>query len=152
MNENLETGIGMVLDKIDELGIRDNTYVIYTADNRYENKHDFHKPVNERGYYKTYPQRSHKFHVSEGGIRVPFIVQGPGIPSNIHSEAPVVGMDLLPTILDSIGGNQPIPQKVEGGSLLAHWQSGGQQSIERLDPFLVFKYTKPNNRHDLAII
>lgn len=152
MNENLDTGIGKVLDKIDELGIRDNTYIIYTADNGYEDKHDFHKPVDERGYYKAYPQRSHKYHVSEGGIRVPFIVRGPGIPANIHSEAPVVGTDLFPTILDIIGGSQFIPRKVEGGSLLAHWQSGGRQAIVRKDPFLVFKYTKPNNRHDLTII
>lgn len=152
MNENLDTGVGMVLDKIDELGIRNNTYVIYTADNGYEDKLDFYRPVDERGYYKAYPQRSHKYHVSEGGIRVPFIVRGPGIPANVHSEAPVIGTDLLPTVLDIIGGNGQIPQKVEGGSLLAHWQSGGREAINRKDPFLVFKYTKPNNRHDLTII
>ena len=152
MNENLDTGVGMVLDKIDELGIRENTYVIYTADNGYEDKTDFYRPVAERGYYKAYPQRSHKYHVSEGGIRVPFIVRGPGIPANVHSEAPVIGTDLLPTVLDIIGGNGQIPQKVEGGSLLAHWQSGGREAIKRKDPFLVFKYTKPNNRHDLTII
>lgn len=152
MNENLDTGVGMVLDKIDELGIRENTYVIYTADNGYEDKLDFYRPVDERGYYKAYPQRSHKYHVSEGGIRVPFIVRGPGIPANVHSEAPVIGTDLLPTVLDIIGGNGQIPQKVEGGSLLAHWQSGGREAIIRKDPFLVFKYTKPNNRHDLTII
>lgn len=152
MNENLDTGVGMVLDKIDELGIRENTYVIYTADNGYEDKLDFYRPVDERGYYKAYPQRSHKYHVSEGGIRVPFIVRGPGIPANVHSEAPVIGTDLLPTVLDIIGGNGQIPQKVEGGSLLAHWQSGGREAINRKDPFLVFKYTKPNNRHDLTII
>ena len=152
MNENLDAGVGLVLDKIDELGIRENTYVIYTADNGYEDKHDFYKPVDQRGYYKAYPQRGHKYHVSEGGIRVPFIVRGPGIPANTHSEAAVVGTDLLPTLLDTMGGGSQIPPKVEGGSLLAHLQSGGRHAIIRKDPFLVFKYTKPNNRHDLAII
>ena len=135
MNENLDTGVGMVLDKIDELGIRENTYVIYTADNGYEDKHDFYKSVNERGYYKAYPQRSHKYHVSEGGIRVPFIVRGPGIPANTHSEAAVVGTDLLPTLLDMMGGNSQITPKVEGGSLLAHLQSGGRQAIIERIPF-----------------
>ena len=51
-----------------------------------------------------------------------------------------------------MGGVSQITPKVEGGSLLAHLQSGGRQAIIRKDPFLVFKYTKPNNRHDLTII
>ena len=67
MNEDLDTGIGMVLDQIDELKIADNTYVFYTADNGYELKRDLGKPVHRRGYYKAFPQRSHKYTVSEGG-------------------------------------------------------------------------------------
>jgi arylsulfatase A-like enzyme len=152
MNENLDTGVGSVLDKIDELGIRENTYVIYTADNGYEDKHDFHKPVDERGYYKAYPQRSHKYHVSEGGIRVPFIVRGPGIPANTHSTEPVVGTDIYTTAMDIIDGTRQLPDTVEGASLLDHLKSNGEQLIQRKDPFLVFKYTKPNNRHDLTIV
>jgi len=152
MNENLDTGIGMVLDKIDELGIRDNTYVIYTADNGYEAKKDFGKPVDKRGYYKAYPQRSHKYHVSEGGIRVPFIVRGPGIPVNTHSPTPVVGTDVFPTVMDIIGGRSKTPEKVEGASLLAHLKSGAKIPVDRKDPFLVFKYSKPRLPHDIAIV
>jgi len=152
MNENLDTGVGMVLDKIDELGIADNTYVIYTADNGYESKRDFGKPVHQRGYYKAFPQRSHKYHVSEGGIRVPFIVRGPGVPANTHSSLPVVGTDIFPTILDILGGGDQLPEKVEGGSLLAHLQSGGKEPIQRKDPFLVFKYSKPRVPHDITIV
>lgn len=152
MNENLDTGIGMVLDKIDELGIRDNTYVIYTADNGYEDKKDFGRPVHERGYYKAYPQRSHKYHVSEGGIRVPFIARGPGIPTNTHSPTPVVGTDVFPTVMDILGCLDQIPQKVEGASLLGHLQSGGKGPVRRKDPFLVFKYSKPRAPHDATIV
>jgi arylsulfatase A-like enzyme len=152
MNENLDTGIGMVLDRIDELGIRDSTYVIYTADNGYEDKKDFGKPVHERGYYKAYPQRSHKYHVSEGGIRVPFIVRGPGIPANAHSPTPVVGTDVFPTVLDILGGLDRVPEKVEGASLLAHLRSGGKGPVRRKDPFLVFKYSKPKAPHDITIV
>ena len=152
MNENLDTGIGMVLDKIDELGIRDNTYVIYTADNGYEDKKDFGRPVHERGYYKAYPLRSHKYHVSEGGIRVPFIVRGPGIPANIHSPVPVVGTDVFPTVMDILGGLDQVSKKVEGASLLAHLKSGGRDPVRRTDPFLVFKYSKPRVPHDITIV
>lgn len=96
MNENLDAGVGMVLDQIDKLGIANNTYIFYTADNGYELKRDFGKSIHERGYYMAYPQRSHKYHVSEGGIRVPFIVKGPGISAGSHSSVPVVGTDFLP--------------------------------------------------------
>ncbi|NQT86140.1 sulfatase-like hydrolase/transferase [bacterium] len=152
MNENLDAGVGMVLDKIDELGIRDNTYVIYTADNGYESKKDFGKPVHERGYYKAYPQRSHKYHVSEGGIRVPFIVRGPGIPAGVHSPTPVVGTDVFPTVMDILGGLDRAPHKVEGASLLPHLESGGKAPVRRKDPFLVFKHSKPKAPHDIAIV
>jgi arylsulfatase A len=152
MNENLDTGVGMVLDKIDELGIRNNTYVIYTADNGYESKRDFGKPIHQRGYYKAYPQRSHKYHVSEGGIRVPFIVRGPGIPANSHSPQPVVGTDIFATVMDLAGGLEMMPSRVEGASLIAHTRSGGHAGINRKDPFLVFKYSKPRVPHDAAIV
>jgi len=152
MNENLDTGVGMVLDKIDELGIRDNTYVIYTADNGYEDKKDFGKPVHERGYYKAYPQRSHKYHVSEGGIRVPFIVRGPGIHANTHSPTPVVGTDVFATVMDIVGSLDQVPERVEGASLLAHLKSGGREPVQRKDNFLVFKYTKPRVPHDMTIV
>ena len=95
MNENLDSGIGMILDKLEELNIADNTFVFYTADNGYESKRDFKKTVAQRGFYKAFPQRSHKYHVSEGGIRVPFIVRGPGIQPGSHSTSPVVGTDLF---------------------------------------------------------
>lgn len=152
MNEDMDTGIGMVLDKIDELGIADSTYIIYTADNGYEAKTDFKKTVAERGYYKAFPQRSHKYHVSEGGIRVPFIVRGPGFPANTHSTTPVVGTDIFPTVMElSIGANS-VPDRVEGASLVAHIKSGGSEPVDRKDPFLVFKFSKPRPPQDAAIV
>lgn len=152
MNEDLDEGVGMVLDRIDELGIADNTYVIYTADNGYEAKTDFGKPVRERGFYKAYPQRSHKYHVSEGGIRVPFIVRGPGIPANTFSDEAVVGTDVFATVMDLAGGSDRMPVRVEGASFAANAKTGGKESIVRKDPFLVFKYTKERPPHDAAIV
>lgn len=152
MNENLDTGVGMVLETIDRLGLADNTYVIYTADNGFEDKHDFGEPIDERGYYKAYPQRSHKYHLSEGGIRVPFIVRGPGIPAGAYSPDTVVGTDIFPTVMDILGKMDQVPKKVEGGSLLAHLHSGGKAKIARRDPYLVFKFSKPRAPFDGAIV
>ena len=151
MNENLDTGIGMVLEKLEELGIADNTYVIYTADNGFEDKKDHDEPVEERGFYKAYPQRSHKYKISEGGIRVPFIVRGPGVPANSHSSSAVIGTDIFPTLMELAGGADRIPERVEGGSLVSHLKSGGAQPIKRSNPYLVFKFSKPGGR-DIAIV
>ena len=152
MNENLDSGIGMILDKLEELNIADNTYVFYTADNGYESKRDFKNTVAQRGFYKAFPQRSHKYHVSEGGIRVPFIVRGPGIQAGSHSSSPVVGTDLFPTVLSLIGAADKIPARVEGADLSEHLKSAGEKAIERKDPFLVFKFSKPRPPHDIAIV
>lgn len=152
MNENLDTGVGMVLDKIDELGIADNTYVIYTGDNGYESKVDQWLPVVERTFNKAYPLLSHKYLINEGGIRVPFIVCGPGIPAGASSRTPVIGYDIFPTIMDIVGHPDELPNIVEGGSLLPLLQSGGTKSVQRKDPFFVFRYTKKAGALDIAIV
>lgn len=152
MNEDLDAGIGMILDAIERLGIRDSTYVIFTGDNGYENKTDFLKPIGERGYYKAWPQKSHKYTVSEGGLRVPFIIRGPDIPAGFHSTELVVGIDIYTTIVEILGGQSKVPEKVEGASLLKHVTSAGKEAIRRKDPFLVFKYTKPRPCHDICIV
>jgi hypothetical protein len=64
----------------------------------------------------------------------------------------VIGTDLYPTIFQILGHTGQISPRVEGGSLRAHLMSGGLVPVQRSHPFLVFKYTKPNNRHDLTIV
>jgi arylsulfatase A len=150
MNENLDTGVGMVLDKIKELGIEDNTYVIYTADNGFEGRGSAQLPVEERKFHKAYPLMAHKYVINEGGIRVPFIVRGPGIPAGGYSKERVVGYDIFPTILDLLGFVDDVPEVVEGGSLLPLLQSGGKKKVVRKNPFMVFRYTR--DARDVCII
>ena len=152
MNEDMDTAVGQILNKIEELGIKGNTYVIYTADNGYELKRDLSKAVEERKFYKAYPLRSHKYMISEGGLRVPFIIRGPGIPAGVSSREPVVGWDILPTVLDMAGASAEIPSAVEGGSLLPHCKSGGKTKVKRKDPFFVFRYTKTRGALDITIV
>ncbi len=152
MNEDLDTAVGMILNQVEKLGIKDNTYIIYTSDNGYENKKDSGKSVEDRKFYKAFPLRSHKYMISEGGLRVPFIIKGPGIPPNSTSRIPVVGWDILPTVLDMAGASGFIPKKVEGGSLLPTALSGGKSPVKRLDPFMVFRYTKTHGALDIAIV
>ncbi|MDO6602852.1 sulfatase-like hydrolase/transferase [Arenibacter palladensis] len=152
MNEDLDTGIGLIFQKINQLGIEDNTYIIFTSDNGYEAKYDNGKPLVERGYYNAYPLRSHKYMINEGGLRVPFIVKGPGIPGNTVSREPVISTDIYPTILAMLNLSKEVPIKVEGANLFPHLKSGGKSPINRNEPFLTFRYSKPDNAHDIAII
>jgi arylsulfatase A-like enzyme len=152
MNENLDTGVGMVLDKIDELGIADNTYVIYTGDNGYESKVDHWKPVSDRTFHKAYPLLSHKYMISEGGLRVPLIVRGPGIQAGTFSKTPVMGFDFFPTVMEIVGKSDQLPESVEGGSLLSLLKTGGKDEVVRKHPYFIFRYTKTLGTHDISIV
>jgi len=133
MSEDLDTGIGMILDEIEKLGIADNTYVIYTADNGAlrgeKDKSTSNDPLNKG-----------KPTVWEGGIRVPFMIRGPGIAANSWSHHPVVGYDLYPTFCEWAGIESLVPSQVEGGSLVPTLVSEGKAKMKRQNPHLVFHF------------
>ncbi|MBN13506.1 MAG: sulfatase [Opitutaceae bacterium] len=130
MSQDLDTGLGMTLSKIKELGIGDNTYVIYLGDN---GSYPIPNPSNTNG-----PLHGWKATLWEGGIRVPFIVAGPGILPG-RSREPVVGYDLFPTIADWLGiGSVPADQ--EGGSLANILSGQSNAKVNRANPFLVFHF------------
>ena len=110
MGEDLDGRIGAVLDKIKELGIEDNTYVVFTTDNGY--RHYFYPELG-----LTQPLHSGKWWVWQGGIRVPMIVKGPGIEAGAVSNENVVNYDFLPTFVDWAGGKTKKLKDVDGISL-----------------------------------
>ena len=79
-----------------------------------------------------------KGNISEGGIRVPLIVDGPGIRGGVYCNEPVVGYDILPTVLDLAAPGFALPQGVEGGSWKPVLQNGGAGKVERPIDRLVF--------------
>ena len=95
MGEDLDGRIGAVLDKLRELGIEDNTYVIVVGDNGYR-----HEEVEIIPDYKQ-PLHATKWWLWDGGIRVPMIVKGPGVKSGSAFTGNVINYDFLPT--SSIG-------------------------------------------------
>ncbi|MFZ5833025.1 MAG: sulfatase [Planctomycetota bacterium] len=106
MTEDLDTSIGRVLAKLDELGVADNTYVIFTSDNGHRDWNDGQEPL-----------RGGKWWIWEGGLRVPLIVRGPGVPKGSRSAVNVVGYDWLPTFADLAGAAAHVPKDVDGVSL-----------------------------------
>ncbi len=115
MTADLDTMLGQVLDKIENLGIEDNTYIIYTSDNG-----GSAAPRNNE------PLLSAKGALWEGGIRVPFIVKGPGIAPNSVSYVPVIGTDLFATVSELAGITAPLDPMLESASLVPVLHNGGQ--------------------------
>ncbi len=136
MLADLDAGIGQLLDAVAAAGIATSTYIIYTADNGSIPTDD---PGNING-----PVHGWKASVWEGGIRVPFMVVGPGIKTGAVSRTPVVGYDILPTICD-LAGISKWPEKVEGGSLKSTLLGDGKTSVSRPENFLVFHW--PHYQH-----
>lgn len=116
MLEELDRGIGRVLDTLDELGISDNTYLFFMSDN---GGRGAFSGGDKTSLPPNYPLKGGKHFLDEGGIRVPFYVRGPGIAPHSFSHVPVSGYDLLPTFYELAGGGQPLPGEVDGGSLVA---------------------------------
>jgi len=148
MTEDLDTGLGKVLDKIEHLGISDNTYVFYMADNGAvpwippDKKKHFAPPKKLDDYSRNHPLRSGKWTLYEGGIRVPFIAKGPGIQKNSTCDVPVIGWDLLPTIADLAGYDRPLPTDIDGGSFRTLLVNAGKGTVKRpSDAFVFHRYS-----------
>lgn len=133
MNEDLDRGVGMIMETLDALGIADNTYIFYTADNGFDQS-----GMETTPQLWAWPLSYSKGYVFEGGIRVPFIVRGPGVKAGLISQTPVVGYDLLPTFLDIVKPDFRLPDAIEGGSLLPILKNGGRGTVKRPNDFLVF--------------
>ncbi len=102
--ENLDSSLARLFRSLDEAGLRDNTYVIYMADNGASGK---------RGVL-----RGGKGSLDEAGIRVPFIIRGPGIAAGSVCRTAIGGVDLYPTFAAIAGiPASALPAGLAGGDL-----------------------------------
>jgi len=135
MTHDVDETIGQILDEVQKLDIADNTYIFFLSDNGGRNTipraPDAELPRN-------HPLRDGKGSMYEGGLRVPFAVIGPDIPPNSLSRVPVTGLDILPTLAQLAGYNQPLPKNIDGGSMLPVLHNQGQGHVQRNNPFLIF--------------
>lgn len=109
--------LGTLLDAVDRLEVKDNTYIIYTTDHGTPGRNS--------------PLNGGKGMVWEGGLRVPFIIAGPGIQPGVCSYVRVTAMDLLPTFAEWAGVKEELPSPVEGGSLAPILRNKGKGSVNR---------------------
>lgn len=118
MIESLDHGVGQLMDVLDDLGIAENTIVIFYSDNGGRGGYGFlgHE---EENITSNFPLKGGKTTFYEGGIRVPLIVRWPEvIEPGTQSEEPVISIDFYPTLLDAAGLDKPKNYALDGLSLL----------------------------------
>ena len=99
MISHLDSAIGKILNTLDETGVSGNTLVVYTADHGLA--------VGQHGLLG-------KQNLYEHSIKVPFLMRGPQVPTNVRSDAFCYLYDLASTLCDMLG--IPIPSSFEGRS------------------------------------
>ena len=127
MVESMDESFGRVIAKLKELGIEDNTIVIYFSDNGGMSGGNFGNPtrtIPEKNLDKAFstsnlPLRGAKGWFYEGGIKEPLLISWPGkTRSGETIDAPVIGMDMYPTILEMLGMPLNPAQHKDGLSLV----------------------------------
>lgn len=108
MIQAVDEGVGKIRQTLRDLGIEDQTAVIFFSDNGGLGRATDMAPL--RGYKGTF---------YEGGIRVPLFFVWPGrIDSGSRCEEPVIGVDFFPTICDIAAAERPRNQRLDGISLV----------------------------------
>ena len=164
MIRSVDESLGRVLDKLDELGLADETLFLFTSDNGgnvHSNRADDLKTANLKpenpknaaieewrrwaggeGPTNNAPLREGKGRIYEGGQRVPLMIRWPGrVAPGSTSDEVVAAIDYFPTILDAVGTPRPVGQVVDGVSLLPVLE--GKGSIEREAVFTWFPHLIP---------
>lgn len=135
----LDDNVGLVLSKVQALGLENDTFIVFVSDNGgpTRNTTSGNSPLN--GY---------KAQVWEGGIRVPFLMQWKGrIPAGKVLDQPVIQLDLHPTALAVAGVPVPTEAKLDGVNLLPYltgenpgaphdalfWRFGAQRAVRKGD-------------------
>jgi arylsulfatase A-like enzyme len=107
MNENMDTNIGRLLDTLEELGLAENTIVIYTTDNG---------PAVAR-YNGIW--RGGKGSLYEGGVRVPLIIRYPdALQAGNVVDSITMHVDMFPTLLEFAGVPLPEDRVIDGKSIV----------------------------------
>ena len=130
--ERMDTVLAELQKVLKEAGQADNTYILYTTDHGNPGR--------------NLPFKAGKGFLTEGGIRVPFVISGPGIPKGKFIPTPVSTMDIFPTIAE-LAGVKTLPKDLDGGSLASILKSGsaGKVTGRGDDMFFHFPHYDMNN-------
>ena len=119
MTEHLDYSVGLMVEKVKDLGLSDNTLIVVMGDNGGLGRFWDHTPL-----------RASKGSLYEGGIRVPLIMKWPKtIKPGIEIETPVHIVDMYPTFMEITNAKGQKDYKIDGKSLSP--LIGGEGSFTR---------------------
>jgi len=108
MIESVDQSVAVVLEKLDDLGLTDNTVVFFFSDNG-----------GHANATSMAPLRGSKGMLYEGGIRVPLAVRWPKkAKAGALCDMPVIGIDFYPTMLEMAGLSKPPGHILDGQSIV----------------------------------
>ncbi len=114
MVHSVDESVGRMLEKLDELGIADNTVVIFFSDN------GGLCTTGERAPTSNLPLRAGKGWLYEGGIREPMIIKWPGVTKKgSKCDEPVTSTDFYPTLVEMAGAPLMPDQHKDGLSIVS---------------------------------
>lgn len=145
----LDHAFGQVMKTLDELELRENTFVVFTSDNGPEGsgRGNLAKPDSQqnRTWGSTGGLRGRKRDSHEGGIRVPGIIRWPGhIKAGTESNVPIIGSDLFATSLALVGEPLPKDRTIDGVNILPACQG---EPVERPVPLFWRTHIAPTKSH-----
>ena len=133
--EELDASTGEIVDLLTELGLEQNTIVVYTSDNGPWSNHSlpqYTQAITEHAG-SAGPLRSAKATTWEGGIRVPTVMWAPGyIPAGTETKEVATTMDLLPTFIRMAGAELPADRTLDGRDIgpLMRGEPGAESPYE----------------------
>lgn len=131
--ESIDQGVGMIMEKLQVLGLAENTIIIFMADNGGESRVTSNAPL-----------RQGKSTLYEGGIRVPLIVRVPHVtPRGAVCRTPVCVIDFYPTLCRIVGVTPPPGQYLDGLSILPLLENPSV-SLARETLYWHYPLTKPH--------
>ena len=123
---DIDTDLGRLLDALEDSGLDEDTYVFISFDH------------GASGRNSNLPLAGGKGSLLEGGVRVPFLVRGPGVPAGSCCHARASSADLLPT-LARLAEIKELPDAIEGASL-QRALADPKATVERASKSLVIHF------------
>ncbi|KAF5351337.1 hypothetical protein D9758_007991 [Tetrapyrgos nigripes] len=146
--QSVDTLVETIVQQVEEAGIADNTYIIYVADNGYA-----------LGSHRRQPGKSLPF---QEDTLVPFIIRGPGIPSNSTNDVVHSMTDLAATILDvaNASASYPVDGRVikfdgendgSGHTIVEYWNIGAEEGTYAFSSGTILGRTRTTYRSIRAV-